>query len=283
MGIVLDAAKAVLGGAAASVIAVSPADDRLPWEATPACAGELRVLIAPAPADPVHSAITSALSADRPLAVRVELSPPYNWSVAATVEVLPGGGDAFVEELARRRRLVLVGATDLAATVTALAEPLQRAVVVVDPRPRHAGAGAFPETATVVRCWPDQWIARHPLDAGDAVVVLSHDPRIDDVALRAALAGDAGYVAALGSRTSHAQRLGRLAGTAGLERLVGPAGLDLGGASLAETALSILAELVAVDHGRPGGRLLQAKSAIRSLDGAGQRPTGEHVQCSLGG
>ncbi|WP_416986564.1 XdhC family protein [Streptomyces sp. T028] len=76
-------------------------------------------------------------------------------------------------------------------------------------------------------------MARHPLAARDAVVALSHDPRIDERALRAALAGHAGYVAALGSRATHAGRLRRLTGVPGLDRLAGPAGLDLGGASLA--------------------------------------------------
>jgi xanthine dehydrogenase accessory factor len=97
-----------------------------------------------------------------------------------------------------------------------------------------------------------------------AVVALSHDPRIDDRAIRAALAGDAGHIAALGSRATHAQRLRRLAGAAGLHRHVGPAGLDLGGASLDETALSILAEIVAVENGRDGRRLPDDHRPIRS-------------------
>ncbi|MFB6876040.1 XdhC family protein [Streptomyces sp. NPDC056323] len=75
-GIVLDAARAVLAGAAPHVTAVSPGDDLLPWEDAPACAGELRVLITPAPPEPVHSAITTALADDRPLTVRVGLRPP---------------------------------------------------------------------------------------------------------------------------------------------------------------------------------------------------------------
>ncbi|MGW4033169.1 XdhC family protein [Streptomyces sp. NPDC004838] len=263
-GIVLEAARAVLVGAASQVTAVSPGDDLLPWEDAPACAGELRVLIAPAPPDPVHSAITRALAEDRPLMVRVGLRPPHRWSTAATVGQLPDTGPAFTEELTVRPRLLLVGATDLAAVLATLAGPLHRRVVVLDPRPGHIASGAFNDTAEVVRAWPDEWIARHPLGIRDAVVTLSHDPRIDDRALRAALAGPAEYVAALGSRATHAQRLRRLADAPGLDRLTGPAGLDLGGPSLAESALSILAELVAVENGRGGRRLRDGDLPIRA-------------------
>ncbi|MFI1400389.1 XdhC family protein [Streptomyces sp. NPDC020681] len=263
-GIVLDAARAILAGAAPHVTTVEPREHLLPWEDAPACAGELRVLITPAPPEPVHSAITAALAEDRPLAVRVGLRPPYPWSTAPTVGQLPDEEPAFTEQLAAGPRLVLVGATDLAAVLATLAQPLHRKVTVLDPRTNHVASGAFPDTAEVVRAWPDEWITQHPLAARDAVVTLSHDPRIDDRALRAALAGPAAYVAALGSRTTHAGRLQRLADAPGLDRLTGPAGLDLGGASLAESALSVLAELVAVDNGRSGRRLRAGNLPIRA-------------------
>jgi xanthine dehydrogenase accessory factor len=267
-GIVLDTARGVLNEAAPQVASVSPGEHLLPWEDAPACAGALQVLIAPAPAEPVHSAITSALAEDRPLAVQIELHPPYGWLVAETVEQLPNDGRAFVEELVGRPRLLLVGATDLAAIMATLAEPLHRKVVILDPRPDHSASGAFPDTATVVCAWPDEWISRNPLDAQDAVVTLSHDPRIDDRAIRAALTGQAGYIAALGSRATHTQRVQRLAGVPGLSRLIGPAGLDIGGSSLAESALSILAELTAVNNGRSGQRLLQGDQPIRAAASA---------------
>ncbi|MFF0223991.1 XdhC family protein [Streptomyces sp. NPDC004629] len=254
-GTILDLARRVLDGAGPHLTSVTPGEHLLPWEETPACTGELRVLMTPAPADPVHSAITAALADGRPLAVRVGLEPPYAWSVASGTGQLQGNGAGFTEELPRRRRLVLVGATDLAAAVAVMAEPLHRSVVVLDPRPRHITSGALPDSAAIVRAWPDEWIGRHRLDARDAVVILSHDPRIDDPAIRAALAADVGYIAVLGSRATHAQRLRRLAGTTGTDRLSGPAGLDLGGVSPAETALSVLAELVAVENGRGGHRL----------------------------
>ncbi|WP_439657284.1 XdhC family protein [Lentzea sp. HUAS TT2] len=257
-GMVLDAARAVLDGEAPQVAVVSPGAHLMPWEETPACAGELTVLLTHAPGEPVRSAITAAVTGDRPLSVRIELTPPYTWSVGTP----PGDGPAFVEELPGRNTLVLVGATDLAACVAAMAESLHHKVIIVDPRPGHVGSGAFPGSCEVIRAWPDEWITS--LGVGDAVVTLTHDPRIDDRAIRAALASGAGHVAALGSRATHAQRLRRLKGVPGVERLCGPAGLDLGGASLAETALSILAEVVAAGNARSGRRLRDVHDSIRA-------------------
>ncbi|MFS8104726.1 XdhC family protein [Lentzea alba] len=263
-GMVLDAARAVLDGAAPKVAAVSPGAHLMPWEETPACAGELQVLLTRTPAAPIRAAITSALADDRPLAVRVELEPPYSWSVADTATWRGTGGPAFVEELVLRSTLVLIGATDLAAVLARLAEPLHRRVIILDPRPGHVMSGGFPASCEVIRAWPDEWIGGIHLTAADAVVTLTHDPRIDDRAIRAALLSGAGHVAALGSRATHARRLLRLHGTTGLDRLNGPAGLDLGGASLAETALSILAEVVAAGNARTGQRLREVHTPIRA-------------------
>jgi xanthine dehydrogenase accessory factor len=256
-GIVIDHAREVLGGAPGCLIPVLPGGELMPWEPAPACAGEIQVLITPAPPSAVHAAITAALAADESLDVGTALEFPYRWRLGGTA-------GAFVERLRPRRRLVLVGATDLAATIAGMAEGLDRRVVIVDPRAGHLSSGAFPAGAALVRSWPDEWLRHHPLEENDAVITLSHDPRIDDRALRAALPGPARHVAALGSRATHRQRLGRLDGTPGLARLRGPAGLDLGGARIGETALSILAELVALDHGRTGQPLHTGQLPIRA-------------------
>ncbi|MFG1955776.1 XdhC family protein [Micromonospora sp. NPDC048830] len=265
--IVVEAARSLLHGAPPHILALSPGEQLLPWEERPACTATLEVLIAPAPPAPVHEAITEALADDRPVTVRVGLRPPYRWSVTPIAEDAVAD-DAYLDQLPSRRQLLLVGATDLAAVMAGMAHLLDWAVVVVDPRPDHVAADAMPPTARVERVWPDIWLAEHPLGPQDAVVTLSHDPRIDDRAIRAALAGDAGHVAALGSRATHAQRMRRLASQPGLDRLVGPAGLDLGGASLAETALSILAETVAAKNGRSGRRLRDGTLPIRAAETA---------------
>jgi xanthine dehydrogenase accessory factor len=263
-GTLLDTARAVLGGAPPRVTVVSPGDQLMPWEPTPVCTSRLRVLVLPAPEGLVHEAITAALATDRILAVQVSLQPPYLWQTAASTVDLRDDAETFVEQLPRRRRLILVGATDLAATIARLAEPLRRRIIIIDPRPTHLQSGAFPPTAELIPAWPDQWITAHPLDETDAVVTLTHDPRIDDRGIHAALTGGAGHVAALGSHATHEQRLRRLHDTPRLQHLTGPAGLDLGGTSLAETALSILAGMVAVENDRTGGQLHDSNQPIRA-------------------
>ena len=295
-GIVLDEARAVLSGGEPHLITVSPGEQLMPWEEAPACGGVLHVLIVPAPPAPVADAITAALDASRPIRVSVSTAAPWTWSsgpargdvadseqdgVPATVpaaqpadvpEVQPGG--VFAEELRPGPRLIVAGATDLSAALAALGHTVGRRVEIVDPRPSHARAELFPG-AVVTRVWPDEWLGAHPPSPADAVVAITHDPRIDDRALRAALPGPAGYVGALGSRATHAQRLRRLSGTPGLDRLAGPAGLDLGGTSIAETALSVLAEVVAAGHGRSGGRLADSSAPIQAA--ASPAPTGPHL------
>jgi xanthine dehydrogenase accessory factor len=181
-------------------------------------------------------------------------------------------GGAFVEEVRPGPRLIVVGATDLATALAALGRTVGRRVEVVDPRPSHAQPEMFPGASVVSRSWPDAWLAAHPPSAADAVLAIAHDPRIDDRALQSALPGPAGYVGVLGSRPTHERRLARLAGTPGLDRLSGPAGLDLGGSSVAETALSILAEVVASTHARSGGRLSEVSSPIRAAAPASTAP-----------
>ncbi|MBT0768191.1 XdhC family protein [Kineosporia sp. J2-2] len=271
-GIVLRAATDVLEGREPHLMTVVVGDDLMPWEEAPACGGELQVLLTPAPGGRAYDAITQALHANEPLAVRVGLTAPFGWDTAPEASRLtaPGG---FVEQLPTRPRLLLVGATDLAAELAALAGPLRFEVVVIDPRQAFVDSGALPAGTRTVLGWPDRWLAENPPRPDDAVVVLTHDPRIDDRGIRAALAGGAGYVAALGSRATHAQRMRRLGHLPGIGRLCGPAGLDLGGQSPAETALSILAEVVAARHGRAGGPLRTGDLPIRPPRGPVRVPS----------
>jgi xanthine dehydrogenase accessory factor len=254
-GAVLDEAREVLAGDPARITEVSAAGELMPWEPGPACRSTLRVLITEAPG----GAVAAALREDKPAFVRVGLRYPYIWTVGGTAD---RGREEYVAELTARPQVIVVGATDLAAAVAALAVPLGRRVIVVDPRPEYAHRGRVPLADEVVRAWPDTYLAGHPPTVSDAVLAVTHDPRIDDCALIAALAGSAGHVAVLGSRATHADRLLRLAGTPGLDRLAGPAGLDLGAGSTAETALSLLAEIVAAINGRAGGRLCETEGPI---------------------
>ncbi len=150
-------------------------------------------------------------------------------------------------------RLVIVGAVHVAQPLARLAGTTGIDPVIVDPRRAWADARRFPDVR-VIEAWPDDALAELEPDHRTAVAALTHDPRIDDPALIAALATPAFYIGALGSRRSHARRLERLAdeGLEGLAmaRIHGPVGLDIGARSAEEIALSIMAEVVAARNGK---------------------------------
>lgn len=153
--------------------------------------------------------------------------------------------------------LVIVGAGQIAQALTGLARRLGHRTVVVDPRAAFATRERFPEADDVLVEWPAEALARLRPTPATAVAVLSHDPKIDDAAVAAALASPAGYVGALGSRRTQAERRSRLLArgvdAARLDRLHGPIGLAIGARTPEEIALAVLAEITAVRRG-VGGR-----------------------------
>jgi xanthine dehydrogenase accessory factor len=181
-------------------------------------------------------------------------------------------GDAllFVDVTFPAPRLIVFGAVDFAAALVRLARIIGWRPYVVDPRTRFATRERFPEAEEVVAAWPQEALERlGGIDRATSIAVLTHDPKLDDAALTIALRSDAAYVGAMGSRRAQAQRRERLL-EAGLtdgeiERLAAPTGLDLGATSTEETALSILGEVVAVRHGREGGRLARAGGRIHEV------------------
>ena len=182
--------------------------------------------------------------------------------------VQENGQTLFVEPLAPPPMLLVVGAVDLAESLCALADELGWRTAVADPRRGLLTPERLPSAGSLIEGWPEHALARAGTDDQTAVVVLAHDEKVDVPALSWALRSDAFYVGALGSRRTQGKRRERLAEEGltddELARLNGPAGLDLGGETVEETALSILAEIVAVRRGREGGRLRDAKAAIHS-------------------
>jgi len=175
-----------------------------------------------------------------------------------------GGVTLFFDVAAPPPRLVIVGAVEYASYLCTFARTSGWQPYVVDPRGRFA-AGSFPDATEVIASWPAPALRRLGLDRATAVAVLSHDAKIDDDALFVALPSDAAYVGAIGSRRADQARRQRLLGAglhpAVLDKLSGPIGLDLGAHSAQGTALSIMAEIVAVYHGHDGGRLSQTTRA----------------------
>lgn len=157
-------------------------------------------------------------------------------------------GEVLIEPHNPPLRLVLVGAVHIAHPLAAMARLAGFAVTLVDPRRAFATEERFPGERLLVK-WPDEALRELALDARAAVVTLTHDPKLDDPALEAALATPAFYVGCLGSKKTHAARLERLAArglpAARLAQLRGPVGLPIGARSPAEIAVSILAEIIA--------------------------------------
>jgi xanthine dehydrogenase accessory factor len=166
------------------------------------------------------------------------------------------GRQLFLEVYPSRLRLVVIGAVPVAMALTRLARELGYETVVIDGRASFATRERFPDVDRLLVAWPDDAADEIGLGPADAVAVLSHDPKFDDPAIEAALSRGCRYVGAIGSRKTQLARRVRLLErgvTAGqLERLRAPIGLDLGGFEPRETALSIMAEVVAARHGGSG-------------------------------
>jgi xanthine dehydrogenase accessory factor len=171
-----------------------------------------------------------------------------------------------IEAYATPPRMVVFGAIDFSAALARIATEIGYAVTIVDARRAFAASPRFSAHADVVVSWPQEYLDGEQLGPRDAVLVFTHDPKFDEPALRSALRSGAGYIGALGSRRTHADREERLraAGVAedDLRRIASPCGLDIGARTPAETAIAVLAEVLALRSGRAGGRLAEASGSI---------------------
>ena len=179
-------------------------------------------------------------------------------------------GDLFVDVTFPPPRLIVFGAVDFAAALCKMAKAAGWRPFVVDPRARFAQAARFPDAEEVVAAWPEEAFQRlGGIDRATAIAVLTHDPKLDDAALVLALRSDAGYIGAMGSRRAQAKRRERLLAKGisdgDLERVSAPIGLDLGALTAEETALAIIGEVVAMRHGRTGGRLAHSQGRIHEV------------------
>ena len=165
-------------------------------------------------------------------------------------------------------RLFVYGAIDTAEALCAAAKLLGWRTIVADARPRFATAERIPSADELLVLWPDEALAHVVPDPATAVVVLTHDDKFDLPLVRGALATEAFYLGWLGSRRNQERRRGLLLEEGvldeDLERVSGPAGLDLGAASPEEMAVSILAEILAVRAGRSGGLLRETSTRIHA-------------------
>ncbi len=291
-GAVVEEALGVLDSGEAKEFSYGIADEKA-WSVGLSCGGEVEVLVerhwaltANEESDEVWSALASAVAADRPVMLFTRL----NRGSSAPLLVYPEGevvGDwgelgeravsaareayaerrsgvvelgrerVFIQVLARRDKLIVVGAGHIAVHLVPFAQALDFAVTVVDPRQVFVRAVRFPSAPDeLVASWPRQALEQRELDDDTYAVLLTHDPKIDDEALAVLLSeeSEVRYIGALGSRKTHARRVERLRGEGFSEEAIGqikgPVGMDIGAKSPAEIALSIMAEVVAVRRER---------------------------------
>jgi len=180
------------------------------------------------------------------------------------------GVQLFVDAVYPAPRLIAFGAVDYSRALATLAKALGWRCYVVDPRGFFATRARFPDAEDVIAAWPEQAIEQlGGIDRATAIAVLTHDPKLDDAALAIALRSDAAYIGAMGSHRAQQARRERLHALGftddDLTRLSAPIGLDLGALTPEETALSVMSEVVAIRHGRDGGRLRKAGGRIHEV------------------
>ena len=161
--------------------------------------------------------------------------------------------EIFLESFFPPPKLIIVGAVHVAIPLVTIAKALDYQVILVDPRQAFATEARFPHVDALIRRWPDEALLEVGIDAGTCVVILTHDPKLDDPAIKVALQFAPAYIGVLGSRKTHEKRLKRLREEGlteeQLSRLHAPIGLKIGSQTPAEIALSIMGEIIAVRRG----------------------------------
>jgi len=284
-------AREVLAGGAPRLLSYGISDELAFGVGLP-CGGEIDVFVAVPQAELVDSLAALVRDQARGVLLTVvegeelgasllvpEAGAPVGEASASLLddapEALRAGRNRVLEREAQRifaevygppPRLLVFGAIDTAEALCRLAGGMGWRTIVADPRGKFATAERLPSADQVVVAWPEGALARVRPDRETAIVVLTHDDKLDVPALKGALAAGAFYVGALGSRRNQARRRERLLeeGVAEdqIERIAGPAGLDIGAETPVETALSIMAEILARRAGRAGGALKHAAGRI---------------------
>jgi xanthine dehydrogenase accessory factor len=250
-------------------------EDNKAWSVGLACGGSIRIFVEKVAPECCLSELVGAIQARQRVALVTRLNTGAQ-SVARSaadlgqdlapaldeafrrgrsVAVEGHDGEIFINVFNPTVRLIIVGAVHVAQPLVPMARALGYDVIIVDPRSAFATEQRFGDAA-IVRDWPDDALPKIGMDGRTALIALTHDPKIDDPALIAALGSDAFYIGALGSKKTHAKRIERLlqSGVAAcdIERIHAPIGLDIGAQGAPEIAVSIIAEITAVQRGKTG-------------------------------
>ncbi|WP_419739700.1 XdhC family protein [Ruegeria sp.] len=229
-----------------------------------ACGGTIRVLVEPVGSvlpEPMLAELVAARARREPLAYEVNTDSGHRAlrrnAYADRLRMDRSGfeedGKTFVAVHNPPLRLIIVGAVHIAQALVPMARIAGYDPAIIDPREAFASDSRFPGE-TLLTDWPDEAVAKLGLDQRTAIVLLTHDPKLDDPALQAALDADVFYIGALGSTRTHAKRVERMTEAgftqAQIARIHGPIGLDIGAAGPSEIAVAILAQMTAVLRGK---------------------------------
>lgn len=229
-----------------------------------ACGGTIRVLVEPVGKvlpEPMLAELVAARAAREPIAYEVNIDTGHRAlrrnAYAERLRMDRSGfeedGQTFVAAHNPPLRLIVVGAVHIAQALVPMARIAGYDPAIIDPRDAFTSSARFPGE-TILTDWPDEAVAILGLDARTAIVLLTHDPKLDDPALQAALDAGVFYIGALGSTRTHAKRVERMkaAGFSDeqISRIHGPIGLDIGAAGPSEIAIAILAQMTAVLRGK---------------------------------
>jgi xanthine dehydrogenase accessory factor len=272
---VVDVAQEVMAADAARVVEYGVSDDEA-WAVGLACGGRVRISVVPVGPAGLEEAVLDELirarAAQEPVVLASWLQSGAHDLLRSTTAGEGAGPDATLEEAARAAlladratlldrdgtelflrphnppaRVIIVGAAHVSQSLVPLAREAGFDVVVVDPRAAFASVERFPDVR-LMRSWPEEALTELGLDHRTAVVTVTHDPKLDDPALLAALRAEPFYIGALGSRRTHGSRLARLEAEgvdrAALDKIHAPVGLDIGARTTQEIAVSIVAEII---------------------------------------
>ena len=248
---VYEEAQAALAGWEPNLLSYGISDEQA-WSVGLPCGGEIDVFVERVSWEELTPVLAAIESGER----------------FTRTTVLDDEGREFVEEYGPPPLLLVFGAVDTAEALCKAAKQLGWRTIVADARSKFATAERIPSADELLVEWPDEVLARAEPDPWTAVVVLTHEDRFDIPALAGALRSDAFYVGALGARKNQERRRERLLeeglSEEEIDRIAGPVGLDIGAETPAETAVSILAEILAVRAGRSGGSLKRSKGRIHA-------------------
>lgn len=282
-----DMAGSVSGGCVESAVVISALEvmdagvgrlehfgisDEMAWDVGLSCGGVIDVWVAPLGENAAIDEARARQQAGESVALvtwmdgsgRQLVFGDYAWEQSGLADL--DGSQVYVEIFQTVKQLVIFGAVHTAQPLSRYAQDLGFNVVVVDARTALATKDRFPNVERILTVWPDAAFQELTITDSTWIAILSHDPKFDEPAILGALATDAAYIGTVGSRKTNADRRERLreAGVSDeqLARLHGPIGLNIGGKTPEEMAISILAEMIAIEHGRDGGMLRTSSGSI---------------------